>query len=243
MKRVVYLKNVNFSYRVFKNQKSSLRDLTKEVLSGSAKLTTYHALTNISLDVFSGEVLGVIGHNGAGKSTLLKIIARVLPPTSGEISIHGSIAPLIELGAGFHPEMSGNENVILYSAFLGRDSRVVKNRLLEISDWAGVTDHMDFPIKSFSSGMVARLAFATATDGNSDILLIDEILSVGDSDFQAKSKTRINSLISNGTTVVFVSHDLVLVQEICTRVIWLDHGQIKSIGIPAEVISAYEAGN
>ena len=187
MKRVVYLKNVNFSYRVFKNQKSSLRDLTKEVLSGSAKLTTYHALTNISLDVFSGEVLGVIGHNGAGKSTLLKIIARVLPPTSGEISIHGSIAPLIELGAGFHPEMSGNENVILYSAFLGRDSRVVKNRLLEISDWAGVTDHMDFPVKSFSSGMVARLAFATATDGNSDILLIDEILSVGDSDFQAKS--------------------------------------------------------
>ena len=243
MKRVVYLKNVNFSYRVFKNQKSSLRDLTKEVLSGSAKLTTYHALTNISLDVFSGEVLGVIGHNGAGKSTLLKIIARVLPPTSGEISIHGSIAPLIELGAGFHPEMSGNENVILYSAFLGRDSRVVKNRLLEISDWAGVTDHMDFPVKSFSSGMVARLAFATATDGNSDILLIDEILSVGDSDFQAKSKTRINSLISNGTTVVFVSHDLVLVQEICTRVIWLDHGQIKSIGKPAEVISAYEAGN
>jgi ABC-type polysaccharide/polyol phosphate transport system ATPase subunit len=242
MNRVICLKNVNFSYRVFKNKKSSLRDLTKEVFSGSAKLTTYHALTDVTLNVFSGEVLGVIGHNGAGKSTLLKILARVLPPTSGEISIEGTIAPLIELGAGFHPEMSGDENVLLYSAFLGRDTRVVKNRLLEISDWAGVTDHMDFPIKSFSSGMVARLAFATATDGNSDILLIDEILSVGDSDFQTKSKTRIGSLISNGTTVVFVSHDLALVQEICTRVIWLDHGQIKSIGKPAEVIAAYEAG-
>ncbi len=241
MKKVVDLKNVNFSYRVFKTQKSSLRELTKEVLSGSARLTTYHALSDISLEIFSGEVLGIIGHNGAGKSTLLKILARVLPATNGEILIDGTIAPLIELGAGFHPEMSGEENVLLYSAFLGRDIRLVRDKLFEISEWAGVSDHMDFPIKSFSSGMVARLAFAAATDGNSDILLIDEILSVGDSEFQTKSKARIRSLISNGTTVVFVSHDLALVQEMCTRVIWIDHGRIKSIGNPADVISAYEA--
>ena len=240
MKKVVDLKNVSFSYRVFKNQKSSLRDLTKEVLNGSARLTTYNALSNVSLEIFSGEVLGIIGHNGAGKSTLLKILARVLPATDGEISIDGTIAPLIELGAGFHPEMSGEENVLLYSAFLGRDIRVVRDRLLEISEWAGVSDHMDFPVKSFSSGMVARLAFAAATDGNSDILLIDEILSVGDSEFQTKSKGRIRSLISDGTTVVFVSHDLALVQEICTRVIWMDHGQIRLIGNPVDVISAYE---
>jgi ABC-2 type transport system ATP-binding protein len=240
MKKVVDLKNVNFSYRVFKSKKSSLRDLTREVLNGSARLTTYHALSNVSLEIFSGEVLGIIGHNGAGKSTLLKILARVLPATDGEILIDGTIAPLIELGAGFHPDMSGAENVLLYSAFLGRDIRVVRDRLLEISEWAGVSDHIDFPIKSFSSGMVARLAFAAATDGNSDILLIDEILSVGDSEFQTKSKDRIRSLISDGTTVVFVSHDLALVQEICTRVVWIDHGQIKAIGKPADVISAYE---
>jgi ABC-type polysaccharide/polyol phosphate transport system ATPase subunit len=241
MKKVVDLRNVNFSYRVFKNQKSSLRDLTKEVLSGSAKLTTYHALTDISLEIFSGEVLGIIGHNGAGKSTLLKILARVLPATDGEVLIDGTIAPLIELGAGFHPEMSGDENVLLYSAFLGRDVRMVRNRLRNISDWAGVSDHMDFPIKSFSSGMVARLAFAAATDGSSDILLIDEILSVGDSEFQTKSKDRINALISQGATVVFVSHDLNLVREICTRVVWLDHGRVKLIGNPEAIISAYEA--
>lgn len=240
MKKVINLKNVNFHYRVFKNKKSSLRELANEILHGRAKLTTYHALTDISLEVYSGEVLGVIGHNGAGKSTLLKILARVLPVAGGEVSISGTIAPLIELGAGFHPEMSGEENVLLYSAFLGRDLRLVRDRLFEISDWAGVSDHMDFPIKSFSSGMVARLAFAAATDGKSDILLIDEILSVGDNEFQAKSKERIRKLIAEGTTVVFVSHDLTLVKEICTRVMWIEEGRIRLIGTPIDVISAYE---
>lgn len=241
MKKVIKLRNVSFSYKVFRNHKSSLRELTREMLTGKAKLATYKALSDISFDVFSGEIIGIIGHNGAGKSTLLKILARVLPATQGQVVIDGTVAPLIELGAGFHPEMTAEENVLLYSAFLGRDVKQVRQRLSEIASWAGVSDHMDFPIKSFSSGMVARVAFAAATDEKSDILLIDEILSVGDSEFQVKSKERIETLISHGTTVIFVSHDLPLVQEICSKVVWLEHGLIKLIGDPAEVIAAYEA--
>jgi len=240
MTKVIKLKQVSFSYRVFKNHKSSLRVLFKEILGGNAKLTTFNALTDINLEIRQGEVLGVIGHNGAGKSTLLKIIAGVLPPSSGEIDVSGSVAPLIELGAGFHPEMSGNENVILYSAFLGRNTKDVKSRLDEIATWAGVLDHMDFPIRSFSSGMIARLAFATATDAKSDILLIDEILSVGDSEFQIQSKKRIQELITAGTTVIFVSHDINLVREICTRVAWLDHGCLRLVGDTASVLELYE---
>jgi len=240
MTNIIELKQVNFSYRVFKNHKSSIRLLLKEILGGNAKLTTFNALTNIDLEIHSGEVLGIIGHNGAGKSTLLKMLAGVFPPSSGDIQVSGSVAPLIELGAGFHPEMSGNENVVLYSAFLGRNVREVKSRLGEIASWAGVLDHMDFPIRSFSSGMIARLAFATATDTKCDILLIDEILSVGDSEFQIKSKNRIQDLILSGTTVIFVSHDLSLVREICSRVAWLDHGRLKMVGEAASVLDLYE---
>jgi len=240
MTTIIELKEVNFSYRVFKNHKSSLRVLFREILGGNAKLTTFNALSNINLEIYRGEVLGVIGHNGAGKSTLLKMLAGVLPPSSGEIDISGSVAPLIELGAGFHPEMSGRENVVLYSAFLGRDIREVKSRLGEIATWAGVSDHMDFPIRSFSSGMIARLAFATATDSKSDILLIDEILSVGDSEFQIQSKKRIQDLIASGTTVIFVSHDMALVSEICSRVAWLDHGSLRMVGETAAVLDSYE---
>jgi ABC-2 type transport system ATP-binding protein len=240
MTTIIELKKTSFSYRVFKNHKSSLRVLFREILGGSAKLTTFNALNEIDLQIFQGEVLGIVGHNGAGKSTLLKVLAGVLPPTKGEINVLGSVAPLIELGAGFHPEMSGNENVILYSAFLGRDIREVKNRLKEIATWAGVLEHMDFPIRSFSSGMIARLAFATATDSKTDILLIDEILSVGDSEFQILSKKRIQDLIASGTTVVFVSHDISLVKEICSRVAWLDHGGLRMVGETSAVLDAYE---
>jgi len=240
MNTVVSMKDVSFQYRVFKNNTSSLRVLFKEIVRGNAKLTTFDALCNIDLEINKGEVFGIVGHNGAGKSTLLKILARVLPPSSGDINITGSIAPMIELGAGFHPEMSGNENVILYSALLGRDTTEAKSRLQEIARWAGLEDHMDFPVKSFSSGMIARLAFATATDSISDILLIDEILSVGDSEFQLQSKKRIQDLIAVGSTVVFVSHDLPLVREICSRVAWLDHGTIRMVGNTSIVLDAYE---
>lgn len=223
------------------NQRTSLKNLAKEIFRGNAKLSTYTAIRNISLSVNRGEVIGVIGRNGAGKSTLLKILAKVFPPSSGDLRIEGSVAPLIELGAVFHPELSGRENVLLYSALLGREVREVKRRIEEIAEWAGVLEQLDFPVRAFSSGMVARLAFATATDRGSDILLIDEILSVGDADFQNKSKNRIKSLIQNGTTVIFVSHDLLMVSELCSKVLWIEDGKVKMFGQTDSVLVSYES--
>jgi ABC-type polysaccharide/polyol phosphate transport system ATPase subunit len=190
--------------------------------------------------VDSGEVIAIIGKNGAGKSTLLKILARVLPPTSGTAKISGSIAPMIELGAGFHPEMSGEENVLLYSTLMGRDVNKTKTRTQSIGEWAGVTDHMDFPLRTFSSGMVARLAFATATDESTDVLLIDEVLSVGDADFQKKSSARMTELIEKGAAVVLVSHDMTAVRKLAQKAIWLENGVVKMSGPTEQVVAAYE---
>jgi ABC-type polysaccharide/polyol phosphate transport system ATPase subunit len=200
----------------------------------------YQALKDVSFTVDSGEVIAIIGKNGAGKSTLLKILARVLPPTSGTAKISGSIAPMIELGAGFHPEMSGEENVLLYSTLMGRDVNKTKTRTQSIGEWAGVTDHMDFPLRTFSSGMVARLAFATATDESTDVLLIDEVLSVGDADFQKKSSARMTELIEKGAAVVLVSHDMTAVRKLAQKAIWLENGVVKMSGPTEQVVSAYE---
>jgi ABC-type polysaccharide/polyol phosphate transport system ATPase subunit len=186
-------------------------------------------------------VVAILGRNGAGKSTLLKVLAGVLPPTKGSSKVDGKIAPMIELGAGFHPEMTGAENVLFYSALMGRDTKSVKERTPAIGEWAGVSDHMDFPLRTFSSGMVARLAFSTATDEQADVLLVDEVLSVGDADFQAKSKTRMHELITSGAAVVLVSHDMRAVLELATKAVWLESGHVKMIGNPSEVVAAYEA--
>jgi ABC-type polysaccharide/polyol phosphate transport system ATPase subunit len=148
---------------------------------------------------------------------------------------------MIELGAGFHPEMTGAENVLFYSALMGRDIKSVKERTPAIGEWAGVTDHMDFPLRTFSSGMVARLAFATATDERAEVLLVDEVLSVGDADFQEKSKKRMHELINSGAVVVLVSHDMSAVRELATRAIWLENGHVKMIGKASDVVDAYEA--
>jgi ABC-type polysaccharide/polyol phosphate transport system ATPase subunit len=198
-------------------------------------------LQDISFNVEKGEVLAILGRNGAGKSTLLKVLAGVLPPTRGSSKVNGMIAPMIELGAGFHPEMTGAENVLFYSALMGREIKEVKQRIQPIGEWAGVSDHMNFPLRTFSSGMIARLAFATATDDMAEVLLVDEVLSVGDSDFQEKSKSRMREAIQGGTAVVLVSHDRRAVLELATKAIWLEDGRIKMSGSPQEVVTAYEA--
>jgi ABC-type polysaccharide/polyol phosphate transport system ATPase subunit len=185
-------------------------------------------------------VIAIIGKNGAGKSTLLKILAKVLLPTTGQVNITGSIAPMIELGAGFHQEMTGAENVLYYSTLMGRDMNRTKSRIAEIGNWAGVTDHMDFPLRTFSSGMVARLAFATATDETADVLLIDEVLSVGDADFQAKSSARMTELITKGAAVVLVSHDMSAVRRLAKKAIWLENGSVRMSGPAKKVVAAYE---
>ena len=238
---IIEVCNLNVTYRVLMNKSSSLKELFRDAVKGKARVVNYVALQDVSFTVEGGEVIAILGRNGAGKSTLLKVLAGVLPPTRGTSKVNGKIAPMIELGAGFHHEMTGSENVLFYSVLMGRDMKRSKERISSIGEWAGVTDHMDFPLRTFSSGMVARLAFATATDEKSEVLLVDEVLSVGDADFQAKSKARMHELINSGAAVVLVSHDMSAVRELATRAIWLESGHVKMIGNPAEVVAAYEA--
>jgi ABC-type polysaccharide/polyol phosphate transport system ATPase subunit len=237
----IEVRNVNLTYRVLKNRTGSIKELFRDAVKGRVRIVNYVALHDVSFSVDQGEVVAILGRNGAGKSTLLKILAGVLPPTKGTSKVVGKIAPMIELGAGFHPEMTGAENVLFYSALMGRDVKQVKKRTPAIGEWAGVSDHMDFPLRTFSSGMVARLAFATATDEMAEVLLVDEVLSVGDADFQEKSKARMHELIKSGAAVVLVSHDMKAVKTLATRAVWLENGHVKMIGKPAEVVAAYEA--
>jgi ABC-2 type transport system ATP-binding protein len=236
----IEITNVSLTYRVLKNKTGSLKELFRDLLHRKVRVQNYVALNDVSFTVDSGEVIAIIGKNGAGKSTLLKILAQVLPPTTGKAKVTGSIAPMIELGAGFHPEMTGAENVLFYSTLMGRDVNKTKSRTAAIGEWAGVTDHMDFPLRTFSSGMVARLAFATATDETADVLLIDEVLSVGDVDFQAKSSIRMQELINKGAAVVLVSHDMNAVRKHAQKAIWLENGVVKMSGPTEQVVSAYE---
>jgi len=238
---VIEVKNLNVTYRVLMNRTSSMKELFRDVLKRKARVIDFVALKDVSFTVDKGEVVAILGRNGAGKSTLLKVLAGVLPPTQGVSKVNGKIAPMIELGAGFHPEMTGAENVLFYSALMGRDVKRVKARTAAIGEWAGVSDHMDFPLRTFSSGMVARLAFATATDEQAEVLLVDEVLSVGDADFQAKSKARMHELINSGAAVVLVSHDMRAVLELATKAVWLENGHVKMIGNPTEVVAAYES--
>jgi len=238
---VIELSNVDLTYRVLMNRTGSLKELVRDALKGRNRVIDYVALKDVSFTVDKGEVVAILGRNGAGKSTLLKILAGVLPPTNGFRKVTGFIAPMIELGAGFHPEMTGDENVLFYSALMGRNLRTVKERTQAIGEWAGVSDHMSFPLRTFSSGMVARLAFSIATDEQVDVLLVDEVLSVGDSNFQEKSSDRIQQLIKSGAAVVLVSHDMVAVRTLADRAIWLENGHVKMIGKASDVVDAYEA--
>ena len=238
---LIEVNNLGVTYRVLMNKTGSLKELFKDAVKGKARVVDYVALQDVSFTVNKGEVLAILGRNGAGKSTLLKVLAGVLPATKGTSKVSGGIAPMIELGAGFHPEMTGAENVLFYSVLMGRDAKRVKSRIAAIGEWAGVSDHMDFPLRTFSSGMVARLAFATATDEHAEVLLVDEVLSVGDSVFQAKSKARMHDLINGGAAVVLVTHDMRAVLALATKAVWLESGHVKMIGNPAEVVAAYEA--
>jgi ABC-2 type transport system ATP-binding protein len=239
---VIEVKNVNVTYRVLMNKSGSLKELFRDLFKRKVHVVDYQALKDVSFSVEAGEVVAILGRNGAGKSTLLKVLAGVLPPTKGTSKVDGKIAPMIELGAGFHPEMTGAENVLFYSALMGRDIKSVRERTPAIGEWAGVSDHMAFPLRTFSSGMVARLAFATATDEKAEVLLVDEVLSVGDADFQGKSRARMETMISSGSAVVLVSHDMNAVRALATRAVWLENGHVKMIGNPEEVVAAYEAG-
>lgn len=203
------------------------------------KAEYFWATKDVSFDVESGEVIGLIGSNGAGKSTLLKIVSGVLKPTKGKVQVNGVISPMIELGAGFDQELTARENIYLNGAILGYSKNFLDEKFEEIVEFSELREFLDVPIKNFSSGMVAKLAFSIATIVNPEILIVDEILSVGDIKFQEKSKKKMLELINGGTTVLYVSHSIESIKELCTKVIWLEHGKIVKIGNPAEICQEY----
>jgi ABC-2 type transport system ATP-binding protein len=208
-----------------------------------AKYEEFWALKDVSFEVAHGATLGIIGSNGSGKTTMLKCLTGIYTPDMGTIKIDGKLAALLELGAGFHPELSGAENIFLNGAILGMSKRDVENKFDSIVEFAGLEKFIDTPVKNFSSGMVVRLGFSIASHVEPEILLIDEILSVGDQDFQRRSSEKIEEFRREGRTIVVVSHSLGLVQQLCKEVIWLDKGQIKQTGAAADVISAYTGGS
>lgn len=190
----------------------------------------FWALSDVNIDIRKGEVVGFIGANGAGKSTLLKIVAGVMKPTRGEVRAYGNICPMIELGAGFDMQLTARENIFLNGAVMGYSKSLIENKFDEIVEFSELRDFLDVPVQNFSSGMIARLAFSIATIVDPDILIVDEILSVGDLEFQKKSEKKMRSMIGGGTTVLFVSHSINQIKSLCDRVVWLEHGCIKKIG-------------
>ena len=204
-----------------------------------ARYEEFWALRDLSFEVPTGQTFGVIGSNGSGKSTLLKCLAGILVPDRGQVTTHGRVSALLELGAGFHPELSGRENVFLNGAILGLKKDEITARFDDIVDFAGLADFIDTPVKNYSSGMFVRLGFAVAANVEPDVLLIDEVLSVGDEAFQRKSAERIERFRREGRTIVFVSHGLGQVEQLCEQVAWIDHGELKMVGPAADVISAY----
>ena len=239
MKPVIVLDNITVQYRAPEEVIGTFKEYAIQLLRRNVRFREVRAIDNVSLEVEEGEILGIIGRNGAGKSTLLKVISRVLVPTAGRVRLRGRISPLLELGAGFHPELTGRENIYLNGTLLGHSRRDVDARLTEIMEFAELDAFIDSPLRTYSSGMVARLGFSVSTTWQPEILILDEILSVGDEAFRLKCQQRMEKYRNQGTTTLLVTHDSNTVEKLCTRAAWLDHGQIKAIGPSREVVNMY----
>lgn len=237
---VIDVKQVSMHFNLMVERVDSIKEYILKLIKGKLLYNDFVALNNISFSVQKGEIVGLVGLNGAGKSTLLKIIAGVLKPTSGSVITKGSIAPLIEVGAGFDPELTARENVYLNGAILGHTKSFMDKKFDEIIEFAELQNFVDVPVKNFSSGMYARLGFSIATVVQPDILIVDEVLSVGDYRFQEKCEKRINQMIEQGVTIILVSHSIDMIKRLCTKVVWLDHGQIKDIGATNKICKEYE---
>lgn len=235
----VRLQNVTQRFRVIHERPDSMRELFANFFRQEVRYHDFNAVNNLSLEVPEGQMLGIIGPNGSGKSTLLKIISGVYRPTSGAVHVTGKLAPLIELGAGFHHELTGRENIVLNGLLMGYSRDQMKEREQRILDFAEIGEFIDAPIKQYSSGMQTRLAFAVATEVNPDILILDEVLAVGDIGFQKKCFERIKGFRRAAKTILFVSHSMVDVIENCDRAILLDRGSIVADGAPREIAALY----
>ena len=237
---IVSVKNISLKFKMEQNRANSLKEFCVRWLKRDLKSEDFWALTDVSFDVEKGDVIGIIGHNGAGKSTLLKVISGIMKPTKGTIEAHGNIVPMLELGSGFDMELSGRENIYLNGAILGYSEELKNKKYDEIVAFSELGNFIEAPLRTYSSGMLARLAFSVACIVEPEILIVDEILSVGDADFQEKSRARMMDLMTGGTTVFFVSHSLKQIREMCNKVVWLEHGKIQAIGKTEEICNMYE---
>lgn len=239
MENMIELHDVSMRFRMANDRISNLKEYIVQHLKGKLVYNEFEALSHVSFSVPKGKVIGLIGHNGAGKSTILKIISGILKPIEGTVVIRGNVVPMLELGSGFDFDMTGRENIFLNGAILGYSEEFLNNKFDEIAAFSELGQFLEMPIRNYSSGMLARLAFSIATVVEPEILIVDEVLSVGDVAFQEKSYNRMMELMSGGTTVLFVSHSLGQIRNMCDLVVWLDHGTVKMIGDAETVCNAY----
>ncbi|MED9822206.1 MAG: ABC transporter ATP-binding protein [Christensenellales bacterium] len=242
MDTIIEVKDVSMRFRMANDRINSIKEYAIARMRGKLQYNEFEALKHVSFDVKRGEVVGLIGHNGAGKSTMLKVISGILKPTEGSVVVRGNVAPMLELGSGFDMDMTGRENIFLNGAILGYSEEFLKSKYDEIVAFSEIGQFIDIPLRNYSSGMIARLAFSVATVVVPEILIVDEVLAVGDAAFQEKSRARMMELMGGGTTVLFVSHSLPQIREMCSRVVWLEHGQVQRFGDTQEICDAYEGG-
>ena len=239
MQHTIEVNHADMRFNLAEEKTDTIKEYFVKLLKGKLHFSEFYAVRDVSFTVQRGESVALIGRNGSGKSTLLKMIAGVLYPSRGTVTVRGSIAPLIELGAGFDMELTARENIYLNGAVLGHDRDFMNAHFQEIVEFAELQEFLDVPMKNYSSGMVARLGFAIATIVRADILLVDEILAVGDYKFQQKCHERMSRLLADGTTLLFVSHNEDQVKELCGKAVWLDHGRMMATGDVNEVYEAY----
>lgn len=237
---IIDVSHAYMRFNLAKEKTDTLKEYFVKLVTGQLHFTEFYALKDVSFSVKKGESVALIGKNGSGKSTMLKIIAGVMYPTHGSVTVRGSIAPLIELGAGFDMDLTARENIYLNGAVLGHDRNFMNQHFDEIVEFAELKDFIDVPVKNFSSGMIARLGFSIATIVRADILVVDEVLAVGDFEFQEKCKARMKDMLKSGTTLLFVSHSTELVEEICDRAILLEHGKVLADGHATQICKLYE---
>ncbi len=237
---IISIDQVSMKFRLASERVDSLKEYFIKTIKSQISTNEFWALKDVSFHVRKGDALGLIGLNGSGKSTMLKIIAGVLKPTKGSVAVRGEVAPLIELGAGFDFDLTAGENIFLNGALMGRSHEEMERSYEDIVEFSELREFIDVPVKNFSSGMVSRLAFAIATVGIPDILICDEVLSVGDFRFQEKCQRRIQEMLDAGTTLLFVSHSIDQVAQLCNKIVWLEKGNMKMFGEAGEVTEIYK---